>query len=165
MANCIDCNEPAKRKSNYCAACEQKKFRRIGGWLWVPLLWLLLMLVEYTLQAANYTMLTVYHPHPSLIEDMLLKSLVIGCVALWSLLAYTLFLFTRKKFDLPRIYILAMLGSLIFTLLKFGINTLFFKGGPGHEAVIAVALQVINMAIWTPYFLQSKRVNRTFVCP
>lgn len=141
----------------------QKNFRRIGGWLWVPLLWLLLMLLEYILQAAHYIMLMAYQVHPSLAEDILLKFLVIGCAALWLLLAYTLFLFTRKKFDLPRIYILAMLGSLIFTLLKFGINTIFYNGWSGHEAAITVALQVINMAIWTPYFLQSKRVNRTFI--
>lgn len=42
---CIQCDNEALKGSDYCEACEAKEFKKIGGWLYLPALGLLVALV------------------------------------------------------------------------------------------------------------------------
>lgn len=42
---CIQCDNEALKGSDFCEACETKEFKKIGGWLYLPALGLLVALV------------------------------------------------------------------------------------------------------------------------
>jgi len=41
MAVCIQCDSEALKGSDYCAVCEEREFKKIRGWLYIPALGLM----------------------------------------------------------------------------------------------------------------------------
>ncbi len=45
MGVCIQCDSEALKDSDFCAACEEREFKKIRGWLYVPALGLVLSII------------------------------------------------------------------------------------------------------------------------
>jgi len=151
----------------------EKSYEGIRGWLIIPLLGLiinpiegsLLMYIYWQIFAKGYwSLLTtpgteMYHAFsaPLLIFALFGSSLIIV------LSVVTLWFFLRKSRLLPRLMISLLIFCFLFAWAAFFLADL----------VPAVAVQsdlpnpnigvTIEVLIWVPYFLLSKRVKQTFV--
>ncbi|SKC07370.1 Protein of unknown function [Kosakonia radicincitans] len=164
MGVCIQCDNEALKDSDYCAVCEEREFKKIRSWLFVPAIGLLVSLIAIIVSINTTT--KVLMEHYSVIGTGPKALLIYELVFYIAMFAYTLFvcgLFFRKKRQLPRFYI----GFLLIWLVFYGVDLLlahYLIGLPFvFETVKALIRNAISAAIWVPYFLISGRVKRTFV--
>jgi len=55
MAVCIQCDSEALKGSDYCAVCEEREFKKIRGWLYIPALGLIATIIV-NLISINFTL-------------------------------------------------------------------------------------------------------------
>ena len=106
MAVCIQCDSEALKGSDYCAICEEREFKKIRGWLYLPALGLVASIIV-NLISINFT-LRFLMENFALIGSGQKGILFFELASFVGMFAYALFvssLFFRKKRQLPRHYI------------------------------------------------------------
>ncbi|PKH26567.1 hypothetical protein CIG19_01890 [Enterobacterales bacterium CwR94] len=137
---------------------------RLGGWLLLPLAWLILSFLASTLAVANYVAALL---HPALRDAIFsltesfawgfLLSLVLA-IAMWCFTCWVTWLFCLRSQRLPRFYILWLLVSILFSLRSFMFNPV-----TDGIAVQNLLMTLAAAALIVPYFKRSQRVKNTFV--
>lgn len=164
MATCIQCDNEALKGGDYCSACEEKAFKRIGGWLYVPALGLVLSVVFNFIAFVNtlkllinsYGVLTGEAWWVILCEGVAFAGLFVAAI-------YVSSLFFRKKRQLPRYYIAFMVAGIAFEVLDAYFANVFFDAPFDFDSVKTLMRSVLGACIWIPYSCVSERVKRTFV--
>jgi hypothetical protein len=102
-----------------------------------------------------------YHPlwGPLLIGEIAINSVFI------LLAIYLLFLYFRRSWRFPRLYMTLLISSLVFIVAdSFAVGIVAPSQGVMDPATIAeIGKSLIVAAIWVPYMIFSKRVRNTFV--
>lgn len=175
---CTHCGQKIEQSSiNNVAHAEKSNDQQIGGWLILPAIGLII-----TPLWSLYTFFTEYIPmfsdgtwelltnsdsayFISGFSSLIMFEIFFQAVFCLFVL-YVAFLFFTRKEKLPRLYILYLVGSLIFVVIDY----MWVFSIPE----LAEALQeegdysdlgrsIIAAAIWVPYMLKSDRVKNTFV--
>lgn len=164
MAICLQCEKPAISGSDYCAACEQKAFRKIGGWLWLPAIGLVVGVLANLASFVN-TLKTLMESG-SLIENELKGMICFELIAFAAFAVaggYIFSLFIRRKRSLPRYYIVLMIAGLCYTLLDLILASQLLYVDITYQDIRGLIRAAVGACVWIPYFLVSVRVKRTFV--
>ncbi|MFB4359263.1 DUF2569 domain-containing protein [Pantoea sp. BS_8] len=136
---------------------------RIGGWLLLPLAWLLMTLLTTALVMAMYlTPLfdaqwreTLFN-HRSLVTGYWAISLLTA-TALWAYSMWVVWMFFKRSHRLPRHYIVWLLITVLLALKTFA-----FTPVSDARALQTLLLSLAAAAVFVPYFKRSARVKATF---
>lgn len=137
--------------------------KRLGGWLLLPLIWLLLIVVNSTLQMAvsfatllSREVLTQLWIQPTDVKFKLGLSLLTA-VLIWCYSIWVTILFFKRSRRLPRHYIIWLLLTVLLA-----IKTFAFAPVSDALAVQALLIALLPAALLVPYFKRSARVKETF---
>ncbi|MDX7988038.1 DUF2569 domain-containing protein [Xenorhabdus sp. 12] len=160
---CTQCGKKEiPQYTEYCEECAEASFKKIGGWLYLPAIGLILSLIILIFQigVAVYTIPSVSY-YATLQQTVIFT--LIGNILLFLLTIHTATLFFNKSKQTPRFYILLRLLNIVIQ----SITVYLVVDGLGHSIdytlIVPVLQQVITAAIWIPYFMVSVRVKKTFV--
>lgn len=164
MATCIQCDEQALEGGDYCATCEEKAFKKIGGWLYIPALGLLatLLVNSFSVIVTLRLLLDSAGLLPGAVESVLYFELF-AFAGLFFLALYVSSLFVRKKRQLPKSYIALVIAGILVLGADAWLGYRYLDMPLNYENISPVVRSVIGACIWIPYFLISVRVKRTFV--
>lgn len=161
---CIQCDNEALKGSDYCAACEDKAFKKIGGWLYIPALGLLLTTLMCLVGINNTARLILSHGDnftPAGASVVYFE--LVGSVVQLLLTFYVASLFIRKKRGLPLAYIGFLIYGIAFVAIDLWLAKAFLDVQLTYTQVQPLIRGIIGACIWIPYFRVSVRVKRTFV--
>ncbi|MEN3754279.1 DUF2569 domain-containing protein [Mangrovibacter yixingensis] len=137
---------------------------RIGGWLLLPLAWLLMTLLSTSLGIVMYIMaLSIPETHTALAAQlpqtaaMWYLSLVFT-VAMWFYSLWLVIAFFKRRSKVPRHYILWLLVCVLLAVKAFA-----FSPVTDAIAVRQLLFPLLAAAVFAPYFRKSQRVKHTFV--
>lgn len=162
---CISCDKDISQDREYCAECEEKRYRKIGGLLYLPLLNIALIAYAYftsmavTLRLAMGTLgrLPIYQ------SSYLFIAAGINFFFLL-LIIYITSLFLRKKKELPVAYCSLLVAGIVLMLIDRAVTSYVFPQVTlDFSMVMPIVTHVLYASIWIPYFRTSARVKRTFI--
>lgn len=164
MATCIQCDNPALENADFCAACEEKEFRKIGGWLWLPAIGLVISIIGNGF-SIQYTLRLIIDHYAQLTGSLtgILFFELFAFIGFMALTIYVASFFFRKKRQLPRLYIVFILYGLVFAVVDFWLGYHYLSIPFNSENISSIIRHVFSACIWIPYFRVSERVKRTFV--
>ena len=144
----------------------QSSAPRIGGWLFVPLAWLIMTLLTSTLIVAMYlsaflspdmrqALLSQEHAFTLQWTLSLATSLVV-----WVYSAWVTWIFCKRSRRLPRHYIIWLLVTVLLA-----IKTFAFSPVTDGAAIKTLLIALLAASLLVPYFKRSQRVKTTFIEP
>lgn len=163
--SCIKCDKEIPQHLEYCAECGEKRYRRIGGMLYLPVLNMFLIAWGYftalaiTLKAGLGTLgqLTAAQ------SGYLFVAAGINFLLLLYII-YVASLFLRKKKEVPMGYSLLLVAGIVILLLDLIVSRYLFPTiNVGYAQVMPIIMHIIYACIWIPYFRCSERVKKTFI--
>ena len=139
----------------------------LGGWLIVSLMAisiLAIILFTFLTQSKLYDN-NFWHIYDkqyiSLIYKVLCMGELITNTFMFSLAAFCLILFMKRRDILPKYVIILYISVFTIILLE---NTLEYMIIPGQNfSYIDIAINFISCCIWIPYYMKSSRVRDTFI--
>ena len=145
---------------------EQVAAPRIGGWLLLPLAWLIMTLLTTALVLAMYLSplfnpawrVTLFSHGSILLLQWAISVLTAAAVWLYSL--WVCWLFFKRSRRLPRHYVLWLLVTVLLALKTFA-----FTPVSDAKALQTLLLSLLAAAVFAPYFKRSQRVKATFTQP
>ncbi|HEI6816114.1 TPA: DUF2569 domain-containing protein, partial [Yersinia enterocolitica] len=140
-------------------------FRKIGGFLFLPLIGLVVTAASYLFAMTDaFRVMTENYSHLNVnakIFFMLSLAIYIVCF-LFSVTVLSFFL--KKKKFLPKLYILFLIS--VVATMSLNIYMLYMLIPDvkiGYNELVPIFRNVISALIWIPYFITSVRVKRTFI--
>ncbi|QHM70923.1 DUF2569 domain-containing protein [Mixta intestinalis] len=138
---------------------------RLGGWLLLPLAWLILTLLTSVLAVTMYigallnpTWRDLLSQSQPLLMQWGLSLATSLLVTLYS--AWIAWIFCQRSRRLPRHYIIWLLLTLALALKTFA-----FSPVADGAAVRSLLISLLAAAALAPYFRRSQRVKATFIAP
>lgn len=137
---------------------------RIGGWLWLPFIWLVLTLLASTLVLARYCiwLLSDQVWHELLMQSHTLLIQVVAslvtAIGVWIYSGWITWLFYQRSSRLPRHYIIWLLLTVALALKSWAFS-------PVSEAIATrnLLISLLAAAIFAIYLRRSARVKATFI--
>lgn len=145
---------------------EQVTAPRIGGWLLLPLAWLIMTMLTCALVLAMY-LSPLFNPawrvtlfsHGSILMTQWAVSLLTAA-AVWLYSVWVMWMFCKRSRRLPRHYVIWLLVTVLLALKTFA-----FTPVSDAKAIQTLLLSLLAAAVFVPYFKRSQRVKQTFVQP
>ncbi|PIJ51683.1 hypothetical protein BL250_04120 [Erwinia sp. OLTSP20] len=144
----------------------QQSKPRIGGWLWLPLIWLALSLLTSTLVIVHYYRFLLdtqvrnhlFAQTASLLVPLLLSLLT--ATLLWLYTLWISWLFYQRSGRLPRHYIIWLLLTVILAIKSWAFS-------PVSDVIATrnLLISLLTAAIFAIYLRRSARVKTTFTAP
>ncbi|SFM98943.1 Protein of unknown function [Izhakiella capsodis] len=139
---------------------------RIGGWLWLPFIWLVLTLLTSTLVMGHYVAWLLNNPiwhnlfsqsHTLLIQ---IAATLVTAAGMWIYSAWVTWLFYQRSSRLPRHYIIWLLLTIALSLKSWALS-------PVSEAIATrnLLISLLAAALFAVYLRRSKRAKTTFIEP
>ncbi|WP_312242818.1 DUF2569 domain-containing protein [Pantoea sp.] len=145
---------------------EQVTAPRIGGWLLLPLAWLIMTMLTCALVLAMYlsplfnpTWRVTLFSHGSILMTQWAVSLLTAA-AVWLYSIWVMWIFCKRSRRLPRHYVIWLLVTVLLALKTFA-----FTPVSDAKAIQTLLLSLLAAAVFVPYFKRSQRVKQTFVQP
>lgn len=160
---CMNCDAEVVRGSDYCDACEDKELGKIGGFLYLPALGIILSIISGIY--GFLSSIKSYHGVTD-ITTALYPFIIYQMVCFAILLALSVYItgvFFGKKKKTPFYYILFISLNLMFVISNVAIAHFQYGVAVDSDMLTSMARTLISACIWIPYFLVSVRVKRTFV--
>ncbi|WP_193017401.1 DUF2569 domain-containing protein [Proteus sp. FME41] len=162
---CIKCGKKEiPQYTEYCDECEKGSFKKIGGWLILPALSLLFMLISGLLNI--YQTLIEVIPIYSNITTMGRYFVGLGFaldLALFVLIVITTIFFFQKRKKTPTLYISLLIANIATQGLMILLMDNVFKLPIESEYTFDIIRSIFHAVIWVSYFKISVRVKKTFV--
>ncbi|MDV0594526.1 DUF2569 domain-containing protein [Pantoea sp. LS15] len=162
---CIKCDKEIPQHLEYCSECEEKRYRKIGGLLYLPFVNMLLIAYAYfnsmavTLSAGMETVGRL----PVSQTTYLFVASGINLVFLLFII-YIVSLFLRKKKELPLAYCALLVSGIALMLIdRVATSYIFPQISLNMAQIMPIIMHVIYACIWIPYFRTSVRVKKTFI--
>lgn len=138
---------------------------RIGGWLLLPLAWLIMTLLTSALVMALYLSALMKPEVRSLLGSSHQFTLqwmlsLATSVIVWVYSAWVTWMFCHKSRRLPRHYIIWLLLTVVLA-----VKTFAFAPVTDGAAVRTLMIALLAAAVLAPYFKRSQRVKMTFIAP
>ncbi|WP_312358391.1 DUF2569 domain-containing protein [Mixta calida] len=139
---------------------------RLGGWLLLPLAWLILTVLTSALVVVMYIG-ALFNPawrdalfsHDTAFLTQWGLSLATS-LAVWLYSAWVTWIFCQRSRRLPRHYIIWLLLTVALALKTFAFSPI-----ADGTAVRSLLLALLAAATLVPYFRRSQRVKKTFIAP
>ncbi|MEA9391128.1 DUF2569 domain-containing protein [Acerihabitans sp. TG2] len=135
----------------------------IGGWLWLPVSYLILTLLSASLTAVVFLLELVNHSSSTLPAHTLLiqwSASLVTLVAMWAFTFWTLRLLLRRSRRFPKIFIIWLLVGVLIALKTFA-----FSPVTDDLALRVLFWSLLAAAGLVPYIKRSRRVKNTFILP
>ena len=138
---------------------------RLGGWLLLPLAWLIVTLLTSALAVVMYISV-LFNPAWREVLFSYDRALIPWGLSLATSLAvcgysvWVTWIFCQRSHRLPRHYIIWLLVTVLLALKTFA-----FSPVADGAAVRALLLALLAAALLVPYFRRSQRVKNTFIAP
>ncbi len=162
---CIKCDKEIPQQDEYCPGCEEKRYRKIGGLLYVPFLNIFLIAWGYFNSLA-----VILKAGLDTIGRLPLSQssyLFIGAGMNFIFLLYIIYLtslFLRKKREVPLAYSLLLIGGITIMLIDRGVTSYLFPQIPlNFTQLMPIITHIIYACVWIPYFRYSVRAKKTFI--
>jgi hypothetical protein len=140
-----------------------QKYQRIGGWLLVPLAYLIVTLLSASLMLALYAM-AIFRPESReyIITGSQVFSLqwyfsVATALLMWIYTSWVIWLFCCRSERLPKWFILWLLLTVLFALKAFAFSPI-----SDEIALRTLGWPLLAAAVFVPYMKRSRRVRHTF---
>lgn len=168
---CIKCDKEISQYREYCDDCddcESKQFRKIGGFLYLPLIGLFIGAFGWIMLLTEAIKTMFIIDFSSVYRTKLLGYLCFEFAFQLIFLFFSIYLisiFFRKKRTLPKLYIYFSLSVLVYMFLDliFGMNAFPDLVRFEYDTVKPIVRNIIAALIWIPYFITSVRVKKTFI--
>lgn len=141
----------------------QTEYSRIGGWLLVPMAYLIVTLLSASLMLLLYGM-AIFVPgsqeylHTNAQAFTLQWSLsVLTTLVMWGFTLYLLWLFCQRSQRFPRLFLVWVLITLLLAIKAFA-----FSPVPDEQALRSLGWPLLMAALMVPYIKGSQRVKGTF---
>lgn len=172
---CSKCGYENKNDAVFCSNCgesldKEKDFKRydgIGGWLILFAIGIILTPLRFL---ANIGEVKDVKTNEYILQQMpeviSFANNEIGFLYLFFVISlYIAYLFFAKKSTFPKVFIFWLIANFIFIIVDANAWTSFFPDEPSikSEVMRSVFGGVVQMAIWIPYLIMSKRVKGTFI--
>jgi hypothetical protein len=153
----------ARAFSNHAgeASPPRPRAKRIGGWLWFPVLTVALLIIlgmERVPRTLSALEAALQNPSPQIIFLASGAALGVLFTAAW---AYELYLMARRRARARWVYVAISLSSLAVTAAFSLIWIVYLQMPP--DGLLQSAAEELSHVIWIPYVLRSRRVRETFV--
>ncbi|MFS2221064.1 DUF2569 domain-containing protein [Pantoea sp. B65] len=159
---CIKCENEAIKNSDYCQGCEENAFKKIGGFLYIPAVSIVLSICFSTFQAMGALKYLLYPDNIRSVIPLIIFEFC-GWLMIAGLAVYTAGQFFRKRRKTPGFYISLLVANLLFCLTDLSVAYSVYDVQLQHGQFAWLGRNIIGCAIWISYFLVSVRVKRTFV--
>lgn len=162
---CIKCGEKEiPQYTEYCEDCEKESFKKIGGWLFLPALSLVFILITGLFNL--YQTVTEVFPIYSYTTTMGRYFIGLGFtldLALFVLIVITTIFFFQKRKIAPTLYISLLIANIASQGLMILLMYKVFELPVESEYIFDIIRSVFHAVIWISYFKISVRVKKTFV--
>ncbi|EKO4963229.1 DUF2569 domain-containing protein [Escherichia coli] len=161
---CIQCENEALKDSDFCAVCEEREFKKIRGWLYLPAVGLVLTIlanmisINFTIRFLMENIAQIGHAQKGILFFELF-----AFIGMFSYGIFVSSLFFRKKRQLPHHYIVLVGIGTIFVAVDLLLGHIYLDVPYVFDTVKPLVRNVFSACIWIPYFIVSERVKRTFV--
>lgn len=139
---------------------------RIGGWLWLPVSYLILTLLSASLTAviflvSLFSLSSTAGVAPTQHAQVIQWSASLATiVAMWAFTFWTLRLLLRRSRRFPKIFIIWLLAGVLLALKTFA-----FSPVTDELALRVLFWSLLAAAGLVPYIKRSRRVKNTFILP
>jgi hypothetical protein len=161
---CTKCGVEISQDREFCDECEAKQFRKIGGFLYLPLIGLVVGAASYLFaltDALKVISVNYWHINTEAKVFFIISIAIYIVQLLFSILVISFFL--KKKKSLPKLYILFLISTVsTMTFNAYMLYVLIPDVNIGYNELVPIFRNVISALIWIPYFITSVRVKRTF---
>ncbi|WP_413739151.1 DUF2569 domain-containing protein [Sodalis sp. RH21] len=130
--------------------------QRIGGWLWLPVSYLILALIGATLTGAVF-MLALANGSAAGVNWAASMATVL---VMWAFTFWTLRLLLRRSRRFPKVFIIWLLAGVLLA-----IKTFAFSPVTDELALRMLFWSLLSAATMVPYIKRSRRVKNTFILP
>lgn len=135
---------------------------RIGGWLWLPVSYLILALLSASLTAVVFLLarFNLSSPRGAALWDLQWMVSLLTILAMWLFTFWTLRLLLRRSRRFPKTFILWLLAGVLLAVKTFAFSPI------ADELALRVLLwPLLAAAVMVPYIKRSRRVANTFILP
>ncbi|MEN4978207.1 DUF2569 family protein [Erwinia billingiae] len=161
---CTKCGVEISQDREFCDECEAKQFREIGGFLYLPLIGLIVAAASYLFaltDALKIISVNYWQLNTDARIFFIISIAIYILQLLFSILVVSFFL--KKKKSLPKLYILYLISTVsTMTFIAYMLYILIPGVNIGYNELVPIFRNVISALIWIPYFITSVRVKRTF---
>ncbi|WP_421504571.1 DUF2569 domain-containing protein [Erwinia rhapontici] len=139
---------------------------RLGGWLFVPLTWLVLVVMNMIMVLIIYGGGLIGPAFRSALTNLPSSALLLwGAFLLTTILmlsysTWIIWMFCKRSPRLPRHYIIWLLINVLLALKAF-----LFAPVEDSAVVNSLLLALLAASVFVPYFKRSQRVKNTFIAP
>ncbi|PHM70335.1 DUF2569 domain-containing protein [Xenorhabdus sp. KJ12.1] len=162
---CTKCGEKEiPQDTEYCEGCEEKSFKKIGGWLYLPAIGLIVMILSSI--TGIVTTINEIFPFYSQLTDrwkcFITFAFILDLLIFLLIIVTTIFFFRKSK-KTPYLFIsLLILNITVQGIMIFlTINVMSAPVEPNYT--LNLIRSILHAAVWIPYFIVSVRVKKTFV--
>ncbi len=152
----------------------RQRYTSLGGWLVIPLFGLftapvtrIYQVIKELLPAINPSVIDKFTNPESYLYNPALAYIIYGefifNIAFSIFAVIILYYMFKLKKEAPRLFIIYIIGNLVFILLDSLSVALVAPAQSGSFFTRDMLSAIIAVAIWVPYFLTSDRVKGTFV--
>lgn len=161
---CTKCGVEIPQDREFCDKCEEKHFRKIGGFLFLPLIGLIVSAASYLFVMTDaFKFLTENYAHLNENAKVFFMLSIAIYIGEFLFAVTVLSFFLKKKKRLPKLFILFLISVVATMSLNiYLLYRLIPSAKIGYNELVPVFRNVITALIWIPYFVTSVRVKRTF---
>ncbi|TKI02623.1 DUF2569 family protein [Martelella alba] len=148
--------------NRYCASCPNHKDTVISGWLYVPIIGIILCAIFYSSIALtsifSYSSIKYFHfLSSSFLFYYSLFFCSLSCFSLYSIIIF----FKRKKYAPKIIIAYQIMNFILFAIL--GVIGFILPAPAGLSLIGSAFIATMSTFIWVPYFIFSKQVKKVFI--
>ncbi|KMW74887.1 hypothetical protein TI10_03845 [Photorhabdus luminescens subsp. luminescens] len=162
---CTKCGEKEiPQDIEYCEECTEKSFKKIGGWLYLPAISLILSIINtlFLLGKTVNTMPQFYSALPDHWQFFIIFEITSNALLLLLTISTVIFFFRKSK-KAPRLCVLFYLSNTIIKGITVFLIANILSIPISYNNILPTLQAIVTTAIWVPYFMVSVRVKRTFV--
>lgn len=162
--SCLHCEtHRVNPKSGLCDRCENKEKEKITGWLYLPVLGLILSLIFIPFNLYHYSNVIITHFNETALISYYAMTLIVTLFAMYIVTVIASWFFLRRVRAARNMMIAYYLSGLVLSLIFTVVPKVLYSVALEYLDIGILAGSIIGTIIWVPYFVFSRRVKQVFV--